>query len=245
MACCPICPAGQANRYGLHKSWVLSSETVLIFNITCRNNGEIFVCLQSGRQEYGRRMETNNVIYIKNMVCDRCVMAVTDLLKRLGFHPQSVVLGKAELAETPTEEERKAIGNALQSIGFELIEDPRHRLAEQIKQLIIGLVHKQGHRLRTNLSQYLSEQCRHDYSALSKLFSEVQGTTIEKYFIAQKIERVKELLDYGELTLNEIADSLDYSSTAHLCTQFKSLTGLTPKQYKQQEGGRRRPLDKI
>ena len=114
-----------------------------------------------------------------------------------------------------------------------------------IKRLIIGLVHQQDNRLRTNLSQYLATECRHDYGTLSKLFSETQGTTIEKYFIAQKIERAKELLDYGELTLNEIADRLNYSSTAHLSAQFKAQTGYTPRQYRQQKERARIPLDKI
>ena len=116
---------------------------------------------------------------------------------------------------------------------------------EHIKRLIIGLVHHQDNRLRTNLSQYLATECRHDYGTLSKLFSETQGTTIEKYFIAQKIERAKELLDYGELTLNEIADRLNYSSTAHLSAQFKAQTGYTPRQYRQQKERARIPLDKI
>lgn len=192
-----------------------------------------------------RKMETSGTIHIKNMVCDRCIMAVSELLTRLGLHPVSVVLGKAELAETPSDEMRGKLKEALQAIGFELIEEPRLRLAEQIRTLIIELVHRQNGRLRTSLSHYLAKQCRHDYSALSKLFSEVQGTTIEKFFIAQKIERAKELMDYGELTLNEIADMLNYSSTAHLSAQFKAQTGLTPRQYKQSKDSRRTPLDKI
>ena len=130
-------------------------------------------------------------------------------------------------------------------LGFELIDDPRIRTVEHIKRLIIELVHQQDNRLRTNLSQYLATECRHDYGTLSKLFSETQGTTIEKYFIAQKIERAKELLDYGELTLNEIADRLNYSSTAHLSAQFKAQTGCTPRQYRQQKERARIPLDKI
>ena len=124
-------------------------------------------------------------------------------------------------------------------------DDPRDRIVEQIKRLIIELVHSDGPRLHTNLSQHLAAACHHDYSALSKLFSETQGTTIEKYCIAQKIERAKELLDYGELSLGEIADRLDYSSTAHLSAQFKALTGLTPRQYKQKKSLPRIPLDKI
>lgn len=190
-------------------------------------------------------MATEHNIYIKNMVCDRCITAVRSTLERLGTPPVTVVLGRAELDASPTPLQRQNIAEALSSIGFELIEDPRIRTAEHIKRLIIELIHHPDKHLRTNLSHYLSEQCHHDYSALSKLFSETQNTTIEKYFIAQKIERVKELLEYGEMNLNEIAHHLNYSSTSHLSTQFKMLTGLTPRQYKMQKPGTRLALDKV
>lgn len=191
-------------------------------------------------------MDTSYTLYIKNMVCDRCIMAVRDLLSRLGLPPLSVVLGKAELAEKPSDEMRERLGSALQDIGFELIEDPNHRITEQIKQLIIDLAHRQNSPLKVNLSQYITERCgAHHYSKLSKIFSETQGTTIERYFLAQKIERAKELLEYGDLTLSEIADRLNYSSTAHLSAQFKALTGFTPRQYKQQAKMLRKPLDKV
>ena len=186
-------------------------------------------------------METDRNIYIKNMVCDRCVMVVRSVLERLGLTPLSVELGRAELSAPLAETARQALREALAPLGFELIDDPRIRTVEHIKRLIIGLVHQQDNRLRTNLSQYLATE----YGTLSKLFSETQGTTIEKYFIAQKIERAKELLDYGELTLNEIADRLNYSSTAHLSAQFKAQTGYTPRQYRQQKERARIPLDKI
>ncbi len=190
-------------------------------------------------------MDTDRNLYIKNMVCDRCVMAVKQVLERAGLTPVSVALGRAELQEAPTETQRKEIRNALEALGFELIDDPRTRIVEQVKSLIIEWVHRSDRRPHVNLSQYLASGCRHDYSTLSKLFSETQGTTIEKYCIAQKIERAKELLDYNELSLGEIADRLDYSSTAHLSAQFKALTGLTPRQYKQQKSLPRIPLDKI
>lgn len=190
-------------------------------------------------------METDRYLYIKHMVCDRCIMAVTKVLERLGLTPVSVVLGRAELAETPTEDQKEEIRKSLEALGFELIGDPRTRIVEQVKNLIIEWVHRSGRRPHVNLSQYLASECRHDYSTLSKLFSETQGTTIEKYCIAQKIERAKELLDYGELSLGEIAERLDYSSTAHLSAQFKTLTGLTPRQYKQQKSLPRIPLDKV
>lgn len=191
-------------------------------------------------------MESGKEIYIKNMVCDRCIMAVTNVLERLGLTPATVTLGRAELPQPLTDEQRQALRHALNEPGFELIDDQRIRTAERIKQLLIGLTRQSGRRPKVNLSHYLAEECRHDYSALSRLFSETQGTTIEKYFIAQKIERAKELLEYGELSLNEIADQLGYSSAAHLSSQFKTLTGLTPRQYKQRkEEHRRMPLDKV
>lgn len=191
-------------------------------------------------------MDTDRNLYIKNMVCDRCIMAVTNVLAQLGLTPVSVTLGRAELPQPPTDEQRQALRLALDDLGFELIDDQRIRIVEHIKQLLIELTRQSDKHPKTNLSYYLAEQCRHDYSALSRLFSETQGTTIEKYFIAQKIERAKELLEYGELNLNEIADHLGYSSAAHLSSQFKALTGLTPRQYKQRkEEHRRMPLDKV
>lgn len=190
-------------------------------------------------------MDTTYNIYIKNMVCDRCIMVVTDILKKLKLNPLHVVLGRAELSAPLNNTQRQEIKTTLNSFGFELIEDSRTRTVEQIKELIIELIYTNNNRLQTNLSQYLSDTCHHDYSTLSKLFSEIQGTTIEKYFIAQKIERAKELLEYDELNLNEIALTLNYSSAAHLSAQFKAYTGLTPRQYKQQKADLRIPLNKL
>ena len=190
-------------------------------------------------------METERNLYIKNMVCDRCIMAVKQVLEQSGLAPLSIVLGRAELSHAPTEAQRKEARKNLEALGFELIDDPRTRIVEQVKSLIVEWVHRASRRPHTNLSQYLAAECRYSYSTLSRLFSETQGTTIEKYFIAQKVERTKELLEYGELSLSEIADQLDYSSTAHLSSQFKSLTGLTPRQYKQRKGVPRIPLDKV
>ena len=157
---------------------------------------------------------------------------------------------RRSLAETTAERPTKnhfaiTLQRELESIGFELLEDQRQQLVEQIKRSIIELVHQENNELKVNLSDFLVEQCHHDYSFLSKLFPEVCGITIEKYFIHQKIERVKELLAYNELSLSEIALLLNYSSTAHLSAQFKSVTGMTPTQFKQQEGGMRKPLDQI
>lgn len=191
------------------------------------------------------RKRQDNILYIKNMVCRRCVMAVEDLLERLGLHPVSIDLGSASIEEDITPEIKGRIAAELEKIGFELIDDRKSRLIEQIRSEVIRLVHYSGEGLRTNLSDYLSSKLNRDYGYLSKLFSEVSGTTIEKYFIAQKIERAKELLAYGELSLNEIADLLGYSSAAYLSAQFKSVTGLTPSYFRKGKRGMRKPLDKV
>lgn len=179
------------------------------------------------------------------MVCNRCIMVVENLLTKTGFTPLHIELGKAVIQEGLDEMEKEHLRQILESVGFELIDDKRSRLTEQIKQEVIQLIHCRNGELKTNLSEYLSQKLKHDYSFLSKLFSETNGITLEKYFIAQKIERVKELLVYDELSLNEIAVLLNYSSTAHLSRQFKDITGTTPSQFKKQNVHERKPLDEI
>ena len=191
------------------------------------------------------RKRQDNILYIKNMVCRRCVMAVEDLLERLGLHPVSIDLGSASIEEDITPEMKGRIAAELEKIGFELIDDRKSRLIEQIRSEVIRLVHYSGEGIRTNLSDYLSSKLNRDYGYLSRLFSEISGTTIEKYFIAQKIERAKELLAYGELSLGEIADELGYSSAAYLSSQFKSVTGLTPSHFRTMKGSRRKAIDKV
>lgn len=163
-------------------------------------------------------------IYIKNMVCDRCIMAVRSLLQEMGLEPLSVRLGEAELSRPLSAAGRASLDAALRRLGFELIDGRRERLAEQVKTLVIELVHRENGCLRVNLSDYLAERLRHDYDYISGIFSDVEGTTVEKFFIAQKIERVKELLAYDEFSLSEIAGMLNYSSVAHLSAQFKRVT---------------------
>lgn len=184
-------------------------------------------------------------IYIKNMVCDRCKMVVKSEFEKLNITPLSVDLGEVVLREPLDESQKQQLAERLDSLGFSLIDDRKKRLIEQVKTLIIQLVHYDNNRLKVNLSAYLSEKLHHDYNYISNLFSEVEGITIEKYFIAQKIERVKELLVYDELTLSEIAFQLNYSSTAHLSNQFKKVTGLTPSYFKQIQESKRKPLDKV
>ena len=171
-------------------------------------------------------------LYIKNMVCIRCKMVVKYELEKLQLHFTRIELGEVELMEEITPEQILLLDTSLKNAGLELMDDKKSILVEKIKAAIIELVHYQNEQLKLNLSDYLSEKLNHNYSYLSNLFSEVKGTTIEKFYLAHKIERVKELLVYDELTLSEIAWRLHYSSVAHLSNQFKKMTGLTPSHFK-------------
>jgi AraC-like DNA-binding protein len=184
-------------------------------------------------------------LYIKNMVCRRCKMAVLSELEKLGIKPLFVDLGEVELTAPISDSQKIMLSTGLHLLGFELIDDKKSQIIERIKTLIIDLVHNRDNDLKTNLSVFIAADLAQDYSALSNLFSEVEGTTIEQYFISQKIERVKELLMYNELTLSEIAWQLNYSSVAHLSKQFKKITGLTPTFYKQLKDRKRRQIDDL
>lgn len=184
-------------------------------------------------------------LFIKNMVCPRCITAVTEILERSGVVVKSVTLGEAEIAEELTDKEKTRLKAQLEASGFELLEDRKSRMVEAVKNSIIELVRAQTAVPDVNLSDYLADKLRVDYKSLSSLFSATQGRTIENYYIAQKIERVKELLVYDELTLSEIAFRLGYSSVAHLSAQFKHTTGLTPSYYKRRSEHRRQPLDDL
>jgi AraC-like DNA-binding protein len=177
------------------------------------------------------------------MVCIRCKMVVKDELTKLGLHHTVVELGEADIMETISAAQREQIRSALLRSGLELMDDKKSVLIQKIKNVIIDLVHYSEEPLAINLSEYLSRQLHHDYTYLANLFSEVQGTTIEKFFIAHKIERVKELLVYNELNLTEIAFKMHYSSVAHLSTQFKKVTGLTPSHFKGLKDKRRSMLE--
>ena len=184
-------------------------------------------------------------LYIKNMVCNRCIMVVKSELEKIGQHPLSIALGEVELLRDLTANEKQTVAKKLSQLGFELLDDKISRTIERIKNGIVDLVHHQNQALKTNLSDYLVERLRQDYSTLSNLFSEVEGTTIEHYFIAQKIEKVKELLTYNELTLTEIAIQLNYSNVAHLSNQFKKVTGFTPTYFKQLKDKKRKQIDNL
>jgi len=184
-------------------------------------------------------------LHIKNMVCNRCIMVVQSELEKLGFQPTTVSLGEATLASDLTSTEKATIDSTLRNVGFEIIDDKKSQLIEKIKTAIVELVHHHNNDLKTNLSDYLSAKVNQDYKYITTLFTEVEGITIEKYFIAQKIERVKELLVYDQLSLSEISNQLNYSSVAHLSAQFKKVTGLTPSHFKGMRTEKRKPLDDL
>jgi AraC-like DNA-binding protein len=179
------------------------------------------------------------------MVCIRCKMVVKSELEKLGLHYTVVELGEAEIKEDISTDKRDQLNVALKKSGLELMDDKKSMLIEKIKNIIIELVHYSEDQLKINLSAYLSEKLNYDYTYLANLFSEVQGTTIEKFFINHKIEKVKELLVYDELNLKEIAFKLHYSSVSHLSSQFKKVTGLTPSHFKQIKQKRRTPLENV
>ena len=184
-------------------------------------------------------------LYIKNMVCSRCKMVVKAEFEKLKIETISVELGEVELTKPITETEKATLLQNLQALGFDLIDDKKSKTIDKIKTLIIELVHHQNNELKTNLSDYLAQELHQDYNSLSNLFSEVENNTIEKYFINQKIEKVKELIIYNELSLSEIADMLNYSNVAHLSNQFKKVTGFTPTYFKNLKDKKRIQIENL
>lgn len=155
------------------------------------------------------------------MVCNRCIMVVKSELQKAGLKPLSVELGEVEIEEQLNHTRKDELNDLLRGFGFALIDDKKSRWIEKIKTSVVELIYYNKDDQKFTLSEYISVKLNHEYSYLSKLFSEVQGITIEQYFITQKIERVKELLVYDELSLSEIAHQLKYSSVSHLSKQFK------------------------
>ncbi|MEP7239101.1 MAG: AraC family transcriptional regulator [Ferruginibacter sp.] len=184
-------------------------------------------------------------LFIKNMVCSRCKIVVRSELEKLGLHPVFIELGEIEIKEKNIDSIKDVLLQNLQIIGFDILDDKRSQTIEKIKKLIIELVHHSEEALKINLSKYISEQLHQNYHHLSNLFTELHGTTIEHYYIAQKIERAKELLVYDELSLSEIAFRLNYSSVAHLSKQFKKVIGLTATQFKQLKIKNRTPIEEL
>lgn len=185
-------------------------------------------------------------LVIKNMVCQRCKIVVKAALEKLGLHPLAIELGEVTIQEKQlSKEKRDRLSGVLKTVGFELIDDRRSRLIEQIKTFIINIIHNNDEPPKKKFSGLISKHLHYDYSYLSNLFSEVEGITIEQYIINQRIEKVKELLVYGESSLSQIAFQLGYSSTAHVSNQFKKLTGLTPSQFRQMGRKSRQSLDAV
>lgn len=179
------------------------------------------------------------------MVSNRCKLAVKEALKSLGLHFIIVDLGEVEIMEDLSPEQRALLQAELLLSGLELMDDRKGILIERIKNAVVEMVHHSDENLKINFSDYLQEKLQYDYTYLANLFSEVQGSTIGQFVIAHKVERIKELITYGELNISEIAWKMNYSSVAHLCNQFKKITGLTPTHFKQLKEKRRRPIEEI
>lgn len=184
-------------------------------------------------------------IIIKNMVCPRCLEAVKLIFQDLGLAVEEISLGKVILSDKISPDQKKVIKERLAEKGFALLDDKRTQLINKIKAIIVQEIHYTEDPPRVNFSTTLTEKLHYDYSYLSRLFSAVEGQTIERYIMSQKIEKVKELLVYDQLTLSEIAFQLNYSSTAHLSAQFKKITGMTTSTFKQLQTQERKALDEI
>ncbi|HMI03974.1 MAG TPA: AraC family transcriptional regulator [Pedobacter sp.] len=186
------------------------------------------------------------ILYVKNMVCDRCIMIVDQQLNNFGFSVKDISLGKVEVEPEPDSAQLQDIGSALQVLGFELIDKEKDQLIEQVKNEVINLVHYSDlNEIKQSLMHIIADRLNREYTYLSRLFSDGEGITIERYIIQQKIEKVKELLEYGELNLNEISYKMGYSSSAHLSAQFKTITGMSPSKYKSATDQNRKPLDRV
>jgi AraC family transcriptional regulator len=185
-------------------------------------------------------------IYIRNMVCDRCKSAVRNELHNAGLKFTSLELGEVELSEPPKPADLHSFKERIATLGFELIEDKPAREVNRIKQAVLGWVRgEEGENRKLRFSAFLAEKMHKDYGSLSSLFSSIEGITIEQYLISQKIEMVKELLVYNELTLKEISAQLNYSSVQHLANQFKKITGLTPGHFRKIGALKRKSIDSL
>ena len=188
-------------------------------------------------------------IYVKHMVCERCIRVVREELQKFGLDVRTVELGEVEVVQSPRSNDINSIKKILEQNGFELIEDKNAKTIEAVKTAIIQLVHHNHDTepMKLKYSEYITQKIGKDYHSISALFSSVENVTIEQYIIKQKIERVKELLKYDERSLSQIAEFMDYSSVQHLSNQFKSVTGFTPGSFKKlnPKHQQRIPLDKV
>jgi AraC-like DNA-binding protein len=184
-------------------------------------------------------------LFIKNMVCNRCILVVKKELEQLGFELQDVKLGEVQFLKPLAPTEKLLISSHLQQFGFELLDDKNGQMIEKIKALLIDLIQNKNNDINIKLSEYLIHNLHTDYSKISNLFSEIEGINIEKYFINLRIEKVKELIFYDELSLSEIANELHFSSVAHLSNQFKKVTGFSPSYFKNLKNNKRIQLDQL
>ncbi len=178
-------------------------------------------------------------LYVKNMACLSCKEVVKEALLEMDIHPVKVELGEIETKEAVSDEEKQQLNKLIKKVGLELLESKQGVLIEKIRKIIVDYVYHSEEKEIINFSDLLSQKLNYSYSYLANFFSEVEATTIEQYVIALKIERIKELIIFGEDTLTEIADKLHYSSVAHLSAQFKKVTGLTPSHFRELKKKRR------
>lgn len=186
-----------------------------------------------------------SVIHIKNMVCPRCKTAVEEILEELDIVFSTVNLGEVRLQSSLSDEQEKQLQSRLRKVGFELLHSEKSALISKVKSLVIEQIHYETTELSVNFSTYLSENTNRDYGYLSRLFSKIEGITIERFIASQKIEKIKELLFYNKMTLSEIALHLNYSSVAYLSAQFKKETGMTPTMFKKRGSPSHKNLDSI
>lgn len=179
------------------------------------------------------------------MVCNRCILVVKSELEKLGLNVLAIELGEVILSNSLSKAKIQQINQLLKGFGFELLDDKNSQLIEKIKSILIDLIQNKHNDININLSEYLISKLHHDYSKISNLFSEIEGISIEKYFINLKIEKVKELIVYDELSFSEIANLLNYSSVAHLSNQFKKVTGFSPTYFKKLKGNKRIQIDQL
>ena len=190
-------------------------------------------------------MSNSTEIFIKNMVCNRCVMVVKNIFTDAGAEPEAVILGKVTLPTPPTSSQYEKIEKKLNEVGFEILTDQKKKLVDQVKSVIVKNIQGDLSERNLNFSDILATSLNRDYSYISKLFSEAEGITIEKFINDQKTEKVKEMLAYGEKSLNDIAFDMGYSSVAHLSSQFKKTTGFTPSEFKKLKDHHRKSLDNV
>jgi len=198
-----------------------------------------FIYFQSAMEQ------RKNILHIKNMVCQRCIMTVQNIFDKLKLPYHYISLGEAHLESKPTQEQLADLQSELNKVGFELIDSRINKLIENIKQAVMEYLHLGMDSQHLKLSSFIIKKIPYDYSYLSDLFSSVEGKTIEQFFILQRIEKVKELLVYDQLSLTEISYQTGFSSIHHLSSQFKKVTGLTPSHFKKIGAEKRRSLDKL